>query len=68
MLISLNEEIVKKHGIKIANRSFEEVAKFKYLRMTLTDQNSMHEEIKSRIHLGNACYHSVQPSVLLPAL
>jgi hypothetical protein len=27
---------------------------------TLTDQNCLQEEIKSRINLGNACYHSVQ--------
>jgi hypothetical protein len=34
--------------------------KFKYLRRTLTDQNCMHEEIKSRLNLGNACYHLIQ--------
>jgi hypothetical protein len=27
------------HGIKIANRSFEGVEKFRYLGATLTDQN-----------------------------
>ena len=27
---------------------------------TLTNQNSIHEEIKNRLKLGNACYHSVQ--------
>jgi hypothetical protein len=36
------------------------VAKFKYLGTTLTDPNFMHEEIKSRLVSGNACYHSVQ--------
>jgi hypothetical protein len=50
----------QKHGIKIMNRSFEGVAKFKYLGTTLTDQNCMQEEIKSRLNSGNACHHSVQ--------
>ena len=33
---------------------------FKYLGTTLTNQNSIAEEIKSRLRSGNACYHSVQ--------
>jgi hypothetical protein len=50
----------QKLGIKIANRSFESVAKLKYLETTLTDQNFIYEEIKSRLNSGNACYHSDQ--------
>jgi hypothetical protein len=50
----------EKRSIKITNRSFEGVAEFKYLGTTLTDQNCIQEEIKSRLNLGNACYHSVQ--------
>jgi hypothetical protein len=50
----------QRYSIKIANRPFEDVAKFKYLATTLTDQNSMHEEIKSRLNSGNAFCHSVQ--------
>jgi hypothetical protein len=48
------------HSTKLPNRSFEDVAKFKYLETTLTYQNSMHEEIKSRLNSENGCYHSVQ--------
>jgi hypothetical protein len=59
MLTSHSQKIGQKHSIEIANRSSEDVAKFKYLGTTLTDQNSMKEEIKSRLNSGNACYHSV---------
>jgi hypothetical protein len=60
MLMSHSQKTGQKHSIKTANRSFEDVAKFKYLGTSLTDQNCMHEEIKSRLNSGNACYHSVQ--------
>ena len=33
---------------------------FKYLGTALTNQNSIQEEIKSRLKSGNACCHSVQ--------
>jgi hypothetical protein len=59
MLIS-RKKAGQKHSIKIANRSFEGVAKFKYLETTLTDQNCIQEVIKSRFISGNACYHSFQ--------
>jgi len=36
------------------------VEEFKYLGTTLTNQNSIQQEIKSRLKLGNACYYSVQ--------
>jgi hypothetical protein len=47
-------------SVKIDNSSIERVEEFKYLGMTLTDQNSIQEEIKNRLMLGNACYLSVQ--------
>ena len=33
---------------------------YKYLGTALTYQNSIQEEIKSRLKSGNACYYSVQ--------
>jgi hypothetical protein len=59
MLMS-RKKAAQQHGTKKVNRSFEGVAKFRYLRTTLTVQNCMQEEIKSRLNLGSACYHSVQ--------
>jgi len=46
--------------MKIDNRFFEMVEQFKYLGTTLTNQNPIQEEIKSRVKSGNACYHLVQ--------
>jgi hypothetical protein len=66
ILMSHSQKIGKKHSIKTANRSFEDVAKFKYLGTTLTDQNCIHKEIKSSLNSGNACHHSIQSSVLPP--
>jgi hypothetical protein len=59
MLMSCNQKTGQKRSIKIVNRSFEDVARFKYIGTTLTDQNHMHEEINSRLNSGNACYRSV---------
>src|SRR5215469_9878238 len=48
------------HSMKIDNSSIEGVEEFKYLGTMLTNQNSIQEEIKSRLKLGNAYYYSVQ--------
>jgi hypothetical protein len=65
MLMSRSQKTGQKHSMKIANRSFEVVAKCKYLGTTPTDQNCMNEEIKSRLNSGNACCRSVNS--LLPS-
>jgi hypothetical protein len=60
MLVSRSQKAGQRKNIKIGNRPFESVAYFKYLGRSLTDENCIHEEIKSRLNSENACYHSVQ--------
>jgi hypothetical protein len=48
------------HNIKILSRFFENVLRFLYFGMTVSNQNLIHREIKGRLNSGNACYHSVQ--------
>jgi hypothetical protein len=57
MLASRCQKAGQRQSIKLGIRPFESVAKFKYLGTTLTDQNCIHEEIKSRLNSRNACYH-----------
>jgi hypothetical protein len=60
MIMSHHPNSGQNHNIRIANESFENVAKFIYLGKTLTNQNDIHNEIKSRLHSGNVCYYSAQ--------
>jgi hypothetical protein len=48
------------HNVQISNKSFETVEQFRYLGTTYTNQNTISEDIKNRLKLGNSCYHSVQ--------
>ena len=59
MITSCQQNIVQNQNIVIENLSFEKVEKFKYLGVTLTNTNNIHEEIKHRINIGNACYYSL---------
>jgi hypothetical protein len=59
-IMSHHQNSGQNQNIRIANELFEYVAKFKYPRMTITNENDIHDEIKSRLNSGNACYHSVQ--------
>jgi hypothetical protein len=60
MLLSRHQNAGRNYDIKIANRCFENVAKFRYLGMRVTTKNLILEEIKRRLNSGNTCYHSVQ--------
>ena len=60
MIMSRDQNAGRSHSMRIDNSSIERVEEFKYLGTTLTNQNSIQEEIKSRLKLGNACYYSLQ--------
>ena len=60
MIMSLDQNAGRSHSMKIDNSSIERVEKFKYLGTTLTNKNSIQEEINSGLKLGSACYYSVQ--------
>jgi len=60
MVISRDQNAGRSHIIKTDNSSFERVEEFKYFGTTLTNQNYILEEIRSRLKAGNTCYHSVQ--------
>jgi UDP-galactopyranose mutase len=60
MVISQDQNAGQIHSINIDNSFFERVEEFKYLETTITNQNSVQEEIKRRMKSVNACYYSVQ--------
>ena len=59
MVMSREQTARISHTMKVDNSSIERVEEFKYLGTTLTNQNYIQEEIKSRLKLGNACCYSV---------
>jgi hypothetical protein len=57
MIMSRHPNSGQNQNIRITNESFENVAKFKYLGTTLTNQGVILDEIESRLNSGNACYY-----------
>jgi len=55
MVMSRDLNVRRSHYIKIDNSSYERVGQSKYVGANLTNQNSIQEEIKSRLKSGNAC-------------
>ena len=69
MVMSRDQNERQNHNTQINKKSFARVQQLKNLETNLTNRNSIHEEIKSRLKSRNACYHSVQnilSSTLLP--
>jgi hypothetical protein len=60
LIMSRHPNSGQNQNIRIANESFENVAKFKYLWTTLTNQSDIRDELENRLNSGNACYHSIQ--------
>jgi len=59
MVMFRDQNAGRSHSMKIDNSSIEKVEEFKYLGTTLTNKNYIQEEIKGRLKVGNACYHSL---------
>jgi hypothetical protein len=60
MAVCHHQNIGHDQSLQIDNKSFESVAKFKYLETIVTNQNCIHKEIEEQIKFGNAHYHTVQ--------
>jgi len=57
MVMSRDQNVGRKYNIKVISSSSEIGGEFRYLGTTLTNQNSIQEEIKSVLKVGNPCYH-----------
>jgi hypothetical protein len=60
MVMSRDQNAGQSHSMKIDNSSIERVEELIHLETTLTNQNSIQEEIKRRSKSGNGCYHWMQ--------
>ena len=54
LVMSQDQNAGQSHNMKVDNRSSERLEEFIYLGTALTDQNSIQEEIKSRLRSVNA--------------
>ena len=68
MVKSRDQNAGRSHYVLIDSSSFERVERFSNFGTTLTDQNSIEEEIETRLKSGNVCYHSVQNILSLSLL
>jgi hypothetical protein len=59
MVVFCHQNVGQSHNLLIANEFLGNVAEFKHLGSTVTNQNCIYKE-NNRLNLGNGCYHSVQ--------
>jgi hypothetical protein len=57
---SRHQNAGQNHNFLMHNKFFENVAKLKFVETKVTNENCIQEEIKSKLNLGNACFHSLQ--------
>jgi hypothetical protein len=60
MVMSRDQHAGRSQSIKTDDSSLKRVEEFKYSGRNITNKNYIHEEIKSRLKTGNACYNSLQ--------
>jgi hypothetical protein len=60
-----HQKAMQNLNIKIANSFFENVAQFRYLGTTVTNQHLIQEEIKRGLNSGNASVHNLLYSHLV---
>jgi hypothetical protein len=60
MIMYRHQNSGQNQNIRIANESFEKVAKFKFFGTKPTNWNDIHDEFKNRLNSENDCYYSVQ--------
>ena len=60
VVMSRDRHAGPQRNVKICNKSFGKLEQFRYLGTTLTNENRIHKESKSRLKSGNAWNHSVQ--------
>ena len=65
MITSRHQNVIQNQNIVIGNLSFENVVKFRYLGITVTNTIDIRKEIKRRINMGNACYYSLEKNFIV---
>jgi hypothetical protein len=68
VVVSHHQNAGHSHNLLIADKSLENVVKFNYLGMTVTNHNCINEESKTRLNSENACNQCIQILVFISSL